>query len=351
MTKSHLKIAAIVILYLCATLQFIRFYTVSTVFYLNLPAYLSGHERLPFQERILPIFFLKLFYGSGFLGRFANHTKGAFTPERAGLFVISFVSLIVAGIFAQLLYKRLTRLGSLQFLVFPAFLFAAMWSYSIHVEANFSYPYDFLSLAFFTAGVYFIYTRQFLYLVIVMFLGTLNRETTLFLIGIYVLDAASTNLSSPTGSIRDRFSFTAVPWFRVTLLLFIWCSIKLTLAHIFAHNDASENYVRLGENVGRLTPRLWPALLNVCGFLLPAILLFSRSIYPLRFRNYLWILPVWFATAFYTGVIVETRIYGELCALTAIGLVLIAERNVETNVVACALDDVQSEPVTLKDAA
>ena len=45
----------ILVLYACATLQFVRFYIVRCVFYLKLPAYLSGHERLPFQERVLPV--------------------------------------------------------------------------------------------------------------------------------------------------------------------------------------------------------------------------------------------------------------------------------------------------------
>ena len=315
-------------LYACATLQFIRFYTISTTFYLDLPAYLSGHERLPFQERVLPVFLIRFFYRLLSLTHTAGHTAGAFTVDRAPLYLISLVSIFIAGFFVQKLYGLLSESGALTFLVYPIFLFTMMWTYSIHTEANYSYPYDMLSVAFFSAGLYFIYARQFLPLVLVLLIGTLNRETTLFLIGIYVLDRASTDLGKTSGNIGLRFSLAKVPWIRVILLAAIWLVIKVGLAHIFSHNSQAENYVRIRENMGRINPRMWPALLNICGYMLPMVLLLRGDLRPLRFRNYLWILPFWFAIMFYTGVIVETRIYGELCPFVAVALVLIMEHRV-----------------------
>jgi hypothetical protein len=323
-------VIAIAILYAFATLQFIRFYTVITTFYVSLPAYLAGHERLPFQERVLPILLMKPFYHSRlFLKTFA-HANGAYTPDRAPFYIISLISIVIAGIYAQKLYTRVSESGALSLLVYPVFLFTMIWTYCIHLEANYSYPYDMLSVAFFSAGLYFIYARRFLPLLLVILIGTFNRETTLFLIGVYVLDAASTDLAKPIGDLRARFSLARVPWARVALLLVIWLSIKLTLDHIFAHNSQAENYVRIGENFGRIKPRLWPALLNICGYMMPVVLLLRDKLRPLRFRNYLWIFPVWFAVMFYTGVIVETRIYGELCPLVAISLVLIVENHLQT---------------------
>ncbi|MCU1321170.1 MAG: hypothetical protein JWM43_819 [Acidobacteriaceae bacterium] len=182
-----------------------------------------------------------------------------------------------------------------------------------------------LSVGFFTAALYYIYTRRFLPLAGIMLVGTFNRETTLFLIGLFILDAASTATTNPLAKLRQRFDFRIVSWSKVGVLLGIWLAVKLTLAHIFAHNDASENYVRIIENLARLKPRLWPSLLNVCGYLLPIVLVFRHGIRPVRFANYLYILPVWFAVMFYTGVIVETRIYGGLCSLVAVSMVLIIE--------------------------
>lgn len=77
----------------------------------------------------------------------------------------------------------------------------------------------------------------------------------------------------------------------------------------------------------RLTPRLWPALLDICGYVLPVVILFRRRLSPLRFANYLYIFPVWLAIMFYTGVILETRIWGELCTYTAVAATLLLEEH------------------------
>ncbi len=326
MPKKYIT-AGLVFLYGCATLQFIRYYSKSTIFYLNMPAYLDGHERLPFQERVLPILLMRPLSQSPWVMQHLMHSNGAFTQERGPFYLISLIALVIAGIYTQKLYNCLTTTHWLSFLVYPVFLFTIMWSYCIHSEANFSYPYDILSVAFFTAGLYYIYTRRYLGLFLVILIGTFNRETTLFLIGIYGLDSASTMLVEPR--LLNRFDWKLVRWPHVALLCIVWLAIKFTLAHLFAHNDPTENYVRIGENFGRLKIRLLPALLNICGYTIPLVLVFYRWIKPVRFANYLFILPVWFAIMFYTGVILETRIYGELCSFSAIALVLIMEQHLK----------------------
>lgn len=340
---SRWTVAAMVILYACAALQYVRFYTVSATFYLNLPAYLAGKERLPFQYRIFPALLIRGLYALHLLHTAGMHSKGAFTAERAPLYLLSLAGLVAAACFTQALYQTLTRTRALTFLVFPVLLYTMMWTYSVHVEANFSYPYDFLSVAFFAAGLFFIANRRFWSLLAVLAVGTLNRETTLFLIGIFVLDAASTSLNEPNGRWRDRFHFGQVSWVRTLLLLAVWVVIKAVLAHHYAANDRSEDYVRLRENLGELKPRLWPALLNTCGFMLPAVLLFRAGIQPLRFRNYLWIVPVWFAAMFYAGVIVETRIYGELCPYVAVALTLILENRLSSAPAPAASDRLETD--------
>ena len=316
------------VLYLFATLQFIRYYVVSTKFYLSMPRYMSGHERLPFQERVLPILLMwPVMHASRLIGALAHH-EGASTPGLAPFYFVSLLGFSLAGFFCIKLYRAVTTTGTLQILVYPIFLVIAMWTYVVHLDADFSYPYDMLSLAFFTAGLYFIYTRRFPALLAVMFLGTLNRETTLFLIPIYMLDMATAHTANPAAPIRERFDLRTIPWMRVLALCAVWVVIKVTMTHLFAGNDASENYVRLRENFGRLRLRLLPALLNICGYLLPVAILLRRHIRPIRFANYLYVMPLWFAIMFYTGVILETRIYGELTAYTAIATVLLLEHHV-----------------------
>ncbi len=348
MPKKYIT-AGLVFLYWCATLQFIRYYSKSTIFYLNMPAYLNGRERLPFQERILPILLIRPLTQSPWVMQHLAHANGAFTQERGPFYLVSLIAIVFAGIYTQKLYNSLTTTHWLSFLVYPIFLFTIMWSYCIHSEANFSYPYDILSVAFFTAGLYYIYTRHYLGLFFVILVGTFNRETTLFLIGIYCLDSASTALADP--SLRNRFDWKGVPLLRVALLCIVWLAIKLSLAHLFAHNDPSENYIRIGENFGRLKLRLLPALLNICGYTIPLVLLFHRWIRPVRFANYLFILPVWFVVMFYTGVILETRIYGELCSFSAIALVLIMEHHLGLMIPSQATEDRITTAIPLEIAS
>jgi hypothetical protein len=327
MSKNYISVG-LDFLYGCATLQFIRYYSQNTTFYLNMSSYLHGRERLPFQERVLPILFIRPMTQSRWVMQHLVHSNGIFTAERGPFYLLSLLAIVIAGVYTQKLYNQLTSTRWLDFLVYPVFLFTVMWSYCIHTEANYSYPYDILSLAFFTAGLYYIYTRRYLGIFLVVLIGTFNRETTLFLIGIYAIDAASTTLQD-AHAFRDRLSLHFISWPRLISLLVVWFVVKAALMYSFAFNDSSENYVRIGENLGRLKIRLLPALLNICGYTIPLVFLFYRRLKPTRFANYLFIFPVWFAVMFYTGVILETRIYGELCSLSAIALVLIMEGHLQ----------------------
>lgn len=326
------------VLYVCATLQLVRYYVVSTTFYLKMPRYLHGQERLPFQERVLPIYLMYPINHSTFLMTHLAHAKGGFdapsaaTQESLAFYLVSLVSFSLACYLVHCLYRAVTETGMLAMLAVPAFMVLVLWTYVVHLDANFSYPYDMPSLAFFTGGLLAIYTRHFWPLAAVMLVGTFNRETTLFLIGIFILDAASRQvpnamLDASAGrlTLAQRFDLRQVPWGKVALLTAIWLAVKLPLAYHYRHNDNSENFVRIWTNIGRLRPRLWPALLNICGYILPIVVVLRGRLRPLRFANYLYILPLWVAVMFYTGVILETRVYGELCSFTAIAAVLLLE--------------------------
>jgi hypothetical protein len=342
MSKRYIS-ATLIFLYGCATLQFVRYYCKSTDFYLNMSAYLNGYERLPFQERVLPILVLRPMYHSQWLMRHLAHGNGAFTPELGPFYMMSLLALAIAAIYTQKLYELVSGQHWLRFLVFPVFLFTVMWTYSIHSEADFSYPYDLPSLAFFAAGLYYIYKRSFIGVFLVVLIGTFNRETTLFLIGIYAIDMAtrigSPRLTAPMSHVstlssawRERFDLRQVPWLRVALLGVIWAVIKFSLAHEFARNSNAENFLRIDYNLARLSPRLLPALLNICGYTIPVVVLFAGRLKPMRFQNYLFILPLWVGIMFCSGVLLETRIYGELCSFAAVALVLIMEESLVRSV-------------------
>ena len=341
-----------------ATLQFIRFYVISTHFYLNLTAYLSGQERLPFQERVLPILIMWPVQHSAWLMAAASHRglnpdmNSAATPQTLGFYLVSLLSFIIAGFYILRLYNALTGSGLLRRLVYPAFLVVSLWTYVVHIDANYSYPYDMPSLAFFTAGLYYIYTRRFWPLVAVMVLGTFNRETTLFLIGVYLLDAASTGTTDQTSSFRSRFDLRTIPWARVVLLAVLWIVIKVYLAHIFSHNSRAEDYIRVKENLLRLKPRLLPTLLNICGYLLPILWVLRNRLRPIRFANYIYIFPVWIVVMFFSGVILETRIYGELCSFATVAAILLLEDHARSaHSTATEADTIENAQLTPQPAA
>ncbi len=349
---SRAKHASVLLLYFLATLQFVRFYTRNTTPYLSMPAYLAGHERQPFQERVLPILFLRPMFHSASLARFF-HEDGVFTADRGPTYLLSLVALLIAGFYTQKLYDALAPQSSFRAIVYPLFLCAMVWTYCIHNEADFSYPYDFPAVAFFAAGLFYIYTRKFLGVLLVVLIGTFNRETTLFLIGIYFLDSLSPHTSArqrATASFSHLLSSLnprQAPWLRLGLLCFLWTVIKVLLTHHFAANDHSEVYLRAHYNIVRLRPRLFPALLNICGYTIPMVVLLQSEIRSSRYRSYLLILPFWVAVMFMAGVLVETRIYGELCPFAAVALVLILESKIS----ASAKDHAESngEVITLPE--
>jgi len=309
-----------------ATLQLMSFYVMSARFYLNFYMYLSGRERIPFQERILPAYLLRGLLHFPVIVATYRHLGGVFNPpERGAFFTVSFFFFCVTGYFCMKLYRAASVYRTLEFLVFPMLLATTAWSYIILVQQNDSYPYDIASLAFFTAGLYFIYTRQYVPLLVTILLGTFNRETAVLLIPVYVIDACYR-----TGEglrLAERFDLRKAPWVRAIVLGAIWAAIRLWLRHRFAHNWP-ENDWEVRQNFHRLGPKHWPAILNVCGYTVPIIVVLRRWLVPGRFASYLLVFPLWFAIMFVVGIIVETRIYGELSAYSAIAVVLMLERYV-----------------------
>lgn len=318
--------------YLSAGYQLIRFYVSFPFFYLHLPEYFAGTERLPFQLRVLPRLFLLPLGRSHLVQRIAATRVGYLhNPWRLAFFIPSLLFFALTCTFSLKLYRVLSTSRRLEFLVIPLVFYTFTWTYVLNVDQHYSYPYDVPSLAFFAAGLFYIYQRRFWPLVLVMLIGTFNREVTLFLIGIYLLDAASTPVADATAGFRARFNRAQIPWARVALLSLIWIAVYGLLLFHFRWNDHTEDRNRIGENLVRLVkPQYWPAELNISGYLLPFVCLFRRRLLPQRFANYLYILVPWVAIMFRSGVLNETRVYGELCTYTAIAAVLIAEQYLDT---------------------
>jgi hypothetical protein len=314
-------------LYVFATVNAIQFYILSTKPYLDVSRYYAGTERLPFQERVFPVPILKALDHVAASRTFLRSGNGVFTQALFGPFLLSLVSFAVASVFVVLLYRAVSRTRRLSNLVAPVFLVLTVATYVVRPTARLYYPYDMPALAFFAAGLYFIYERKYLPLLLVVLIGTFNRETTLFLIAIYILDAVSGGdaVEAEDRSGVRQLDWRRVPWLGTACLAVVWVGVRVYLGHLYAGNDRSEDHLRLLENLRRFTPQLLPSILNLCGYTLPIVFFYRRRLVSRRLAAWLLVVPVWIALMFFVGVISESRIYGELVPLAAVAAVLLLE--------------------------
>ncbi|AFL88933.1 hypothetical protein Terro_2696 [Terriglobus roseus DSM 18391] len=325
--------------YILGTLQVVRFYMAS-IPGIDLDAYLHGTAPLPFQKRYLPAIIIRYMLQIPPLVRFLlKHHIVLSPPARGCSLILSTIALGITGYLAVRLYRAVSPQGRMAAFVYPLLLLCTLLSYAVHVEQNTYLPYDLPSLAFFTGGLLCIYTRRFWPLVAVVLIGTLNRETTLFLICLFLIDAASVPEGEAITRWRDRFRLARVSWLRLLLLCVAWLVPELVLSRMFAGNDRSQNYLRVVENLHSLYPAAWPALLNICGYMLPFVLLLHPSIRPRRFGNYALVALPWFITMFAWGVLSETRIYGELVSLTTVAAILLIEQHMAHGAAGTAIVD------------
>jgi hypothetical protein len=349
-------------LYLLMTVQFVGVYLFHEYPYIDIFRFTHGYERLPFQTRLLTAPLFHWAAQSSFLVHYASRLamNGYFFPNGIGPYeVVEFwldiPCLLIAGWVAVRLYQASSRRHLLTWLVYPLFLALCVVSYILHTVQNFRFVYDMPSLAFFALGLYLIYFRKSRLLLIALFaLATLNRETTLFLIPFYLLSelAASRRPAGPNivtpGKLhilseesRLRAAILSFlpstrhyDWKRLlraeiltttALLLVYWAAWHVFIFHFFRHNS-SEYYSRLSFNIFTFERlRYYPQLFSACGYLLPVVVLFRKHVHDPQLRLWLWAIPGWVAVMMVWGILVETRVFGEMLPFIACAATLVAE--------------------------
>ena len=336
------------------TIQFVGCYLFLSQPYLNLHRLAHGYERLPFQTRLLLAPLFRWAEHSAFMVHYASRLamNGYFFrygigPSEAVEFWLDIPCVLIAGWVASRIYQAASRRHLLGWLVYPLFLVLCTVSYILHTVQNYRFAYDLPSLAFFAVGLYLIYFRKSRLLLVALFaIATLNRETTLFLIAFYLLselDAPADEEAAPTQgrrplllslvpalapvvhSVRWRRMFRPAVLVTAALMLAYWGLWHVFVFHLFRHN-ASEYYPRVPFNLycfRRL--RYWPQLFSACGYLLPLLPVFRRQVRDGQLRRWMWVIPVWYALMFTWGILVETRVFGELLPFIAVLGALIAE--------------------------
>jgi hypothetical protein len=251
---------------------------------------------------------------------------------------------LVAGWVTTRIYQAASRRGFLAWAVYPFFLVLCIVTSSLHAVQNFRFLYDLPSLMFFSLGLYLIYFRKSTLLFVALFaVATLNRETTLLLLPFFVLSAcvrpnstahqlnAATHgltlIEGPTSSVRFHWRRAFSPDIAVPTLLMLgyWTAWHLFIFHLF-RNNVSEYYPRLSFNWIYFSHlRYYPQLLSAFAYLLPFLAVFRKRITDPQLRVWIWVLPFWYVLMAVWGLLVETRIFGELLPFLACGAALIAE--------------------------
>lgn len=353
--------AALLGLYVLMAVQFIGSYLFTAFPYIDVPRFTHGYERLPFQTRLLLAPLFRWADHSALMIHYASHLamNGYFFPKGIAPaevveFWLDIPCVLIAGWVAVRLYQAASRRHLLTWLVYPLFVVLCVVSYSLHTIQNFRFLYDMPSLAFFALDLYIIYFRKSRLLLIALFaLATLNRETTLFLIPFFLLSELAPgirrtgrtvvspgklSIASPAPahpalcflpsswrSLRWRRLRRAEVLIPASAMLAYWAAWHVFIFHFFHHNS-SEYYPRLSFNLycfRRL--RYYPQLFSACGYLLPFLFLFRKHLRDPQLRLWLWVIPLWYAVMTFWGILVETRVFGELLPFVACAAPLIAE--------------------------
>ncbi len=320
----------LLLFFVVATIQLAWCYLWLTRPYVNTRLYELGLERMPFQGRCLMLLPMR-----------AAHSRALFDFTRASFGVSHFwfprpvqpevivqagvnvICLLLAGFFTTRVYQASSRYRLFTPLIYPLFLVAFAVTYILHTVQNFRFIYDLPSLAFFAGAMYLIYFRRHIFWFVALFLvATVNRETTLLLLPLYMIDKTITH----KGIVWKK----AVQWqtLRVVVpLLLAWFGWLLFVRYHF-HQNPSEFYPRFDWNLKSLiAPQAWPQMLSACGFLLPLVIIMRARISDTRLRMWLWILPVWIVFMFSYGILIETRVFGELIPLLVCAAASILENS------------------------
>jgi hypothetical protein len=165
------------------------------------------------------------------------------------------------------------------------------------------YPWDIASILFFTLGLAYIFKQNWKWYYPLFVVATFNRETTLFLMLVYIFTALGTKPQ------REIF-------FHTVLQLLIWGSIKVFLYWLYAHNP-TVGYglfeLQIYKNIHKLIlpPSFLLVFLSTWGLIWLPVVIWYRHIPSVFVKRTLWVLPALFLSIGLFGNIHEIRLSAE----------------------------------------
>ena len=334
-------------LYLLATIQLVWAYHSRVPPYLHLDRYENGLEVTPCQTRVLMMWLLRWAHHNAFLIRLAD-LLSRFTPiYRSHIIPETFVfaitdtfGIVLAGWVATRIYDATSERRLLTAYIYPLVLVLCAATYvlvSLHPRR---FYYDLPSLGFFAVGLYLIYFRKHpLWFAALFIVATLNRETTLVLLLFFVLAAMT-----ESGKVDWRRSYAPRTLAVVVPLAIYWIAWHIQVNRLFSHNHAAWIPAYKINLVLLAWPPAWPQLFAAGGYTILPIVFYRKRVKDATLRLWLWTLPAWFGLMFLYGIVLESRLYGELIPYLACMSALIAEQSILARM---TMDVQPSEPAKI----
>lgn len=317
------------IVYSLATIQLVWAYHSRVQPYLQLDRYENGLEVTPCQTRVLMMWLLRWAHHNPFLihladlvSRFTPIYRSHITPETFILAITDTAGIVLAGWVATRIYDASSDRRLLITYVYPLVLVLCAVTYLLVSLHSRRFYYDLPSLGFFAVGLYLIYFRKHpLWFATLFVVATLNRETTLVLLLFFVLAAMT-----ESDKVDWRRCYSPRTLAVIAPLAIYWIAWHLEVNRLYAGNHAAWIPAYKINLVLLAWPPAWPQLFAAGGYSILPILLYRKLVKDPTLRLWLWTLPAWFGIMFLYGIVVESRLFGELIPYLACMSALIAEQ-------------------------
>jgi hypothetical protein len=327
--RKHQAVAWII--YTLATIQLVWAYHSRVSPYLNLDRYENGLEVTPCQTRVLMMWLLRWAHHNSvligladMLSRFTPIYRSHITPETCVLAITDTLGIVLAGWVATRIYDAASARRLLMWYIYPLVLVLCAVTYVLVALHPRSFYYDLPSLGFFSVGLYLIYFRKHpLWFAALFIVATLNRETTLVLLLFFVL-AAMTEF----GKVDWRVGYASRTLAVVVPLAIFWMAWHVYVNRLYSGNHTVWIPAYKINLVLLAWPPAWPQLFAAGGYTILPIVVFRKRVKDATLRLWLWTLPAWFGLMFLYGIIVESRLYGELIPYLACMGALVAEQSI-----------------------
>ena len=274
------------------------------------------------------------------LSRYTPIYRSHITSETFVLAITDTAGVVLAGWVATRIYDAASERRLLTAYIYPLVLVLCVATYvlvSLHAR---SFYYDLPSLGFFALGLYLIYFRRNpLWFAALFIVATLNRETTLVLLLFFVLAAMT-----ESGKVNWRRCYAPRTLAVVIPLAIYWMAWHVYVNRLYSSNHTAWIPAYKINLVLLAWPPAWPQLFAAGGYTILPIVLYRKRVKDATLRLWLWTLPAWFGLMFLYGIIVESRLYGELIPYLACMGALIAEQSIVARI---GIDAQPSEPARM----